>query len=63
MDHASDGKKKLDLTRAEKKDVVHRDLGRKAIEAMDAEDFLQAICSLTNEEIAVETGGNNFNDM
>ena len=51
MDHASDGKKKLALCAAWKKEVVTEDVGQQALEALESGRFLGALSSLTKEEV------------
>ena len=51
MDHAADGKKKFKLTAEWKEEVISEDLGEKAMEDMDADEILQAMLSIPQEDI------------
>ena len=51
MDHAADGKKKFNLTAEWKEEVICEDLGERAMEDMDADEILQAMLSIPQEDI------------
>ena len=51
MDHAADGKKKHRLTGEWKEEIICEDLGEKAMEDMDADEILQAMLSIPQEDI------------
>ncbi|PPQ90650.1 hypothetical protein CVT25_006633 [Psilocybe cyanescens] len=51
MDHAADGKKKFKLTAEWKEEVICEDLGEKAMDEMDADEIMQAMLSIPQEDI------------
>ncbi|PPQ84189.1 hypothetical protein CVT26_012756 [Gymnopilus dilepis] len=51
MDHASDGKKKLNLCAEYKKDVIAGDLGREALKALETGEFVKSLAALTKDDV------------
>ncbi|KAF8160043.1 hypothetical protein B0H34DRAFT_629894, partial [Crassisporium funariophilum] len=51
MDHAADGKKKFKLTAEWKEEVACEDLGEKAMDLMDADEIMQAMLSIPEEDV------------
>jgi hypothetical protein len=51
MDHAADGKKKFKLSAEWKEEVICEDFGEKAMDEMDADDIIQAMLSILQEEV------------
>ncbi|KAJ7598464.1 hypothetical protein C8J56DRAFT_881094 [Mycena floridula] len=56
MDHASDGKKKLNISREEKAKIVEKDLGRKVMDDMGTNELLDVMLGVTDEEIQQAAG-------
>ncbi|KAJ7577567.1 hypothetical protein C8J56DRAFT_798623 [Mycena floridula] len=50
-DHAADGKKAFKLSAEHKQDIVRKDLGRKKIDDMEVNELLEAMLSITDEEV------------
>ena len=53
-DHASDGKKAFGIAEERKKDFIHRELGRKALDAMDPDEHAEEIVHVSDEDILTE---------
>ncbi|KAJ7635087.1 hypothetical protein FB45DRAFT_744511 [Roridomyces roridus] len=56
MDHAKDGKKKLELVRELKLEAVHDDLGEEEWKEMESVDRFNVTCAVSNEELEEEFG-------
>jgi hypothetical protein len=56
MDHASDGKKKLELERKRKFDVTRKDLGKEAMDELGDDELLHALADITEKEIEDAAG-------
>lgn len=63
LDHAADGKKKVNITRERKLRVVQKDLGKVKLAEMSALDKFNTVCNIDDAALEEEFGPEVFSKM